>query len=669
MSAPSQDAPLPSSTQAANAEDSLVRSVAIASLFTKDGDTYKCVVGTCSAHVACFDGRGCPGRLQHLKNHHADAYKNLPGKRAYKRARVEDSKNDAAKDPAVETGASQRKQATIETGTSPSGLASHKKHRGEATCVTVDMLIDFVCRTGLPFRICEDPFIRTALGSVAVGRKALPALLEKRAHSICKQFGELRLPIAIAIDGGTNQGTKTQNIVVITAATARLVGASRLESFTTANQVESLDTTIQQHFAGSPIVGFVSDNEQATTNCCYEVAAKYGGLVTTCACHCLNLIVKKVIMSWQDCNDAKAIVDACRVAAAADKALPSIPNEIDTRWNCGYFAAEIVVNKWAEFVARGVATKEDTAKVTAYVERLRPFLLSSRKCERDAANLWTAVGEYCDVLFGADGSIVVDTDFTATFRRNIANDALLSAIALHPDTQIDALSLAARLAMFYTLREQVKQAARAWKKPLPEDADVCNEVRRLLNGHLQAAFRLRVASPLSVDQYWAGLKEEMPNLWLLFTTIGLVPASSASVERSFSDLSFTVTALRTRMSEESIQNQLVVRSFLEAEAEQHVGWDHPKRIDTQKLVPFANEMCSAHCALRAKTLEVNDKVTVFYTTKNNGNKEVGYRAVLLQKEGSLWACRWVGAKEQGTFFDPSIDLWAYTNDLKIFEAA
>ena len=54
-------------------------------------------------------------------------------------------------------------------------------------------------------------------------------------------------------------------------------------------------------------------------------------------------------------------------------------------------------------------------------------------------------------------------------------------------------------------------------------------------------------------QFWHSYKHEMPNLSKLALTALCVPASSASVERSFSQLKRVYTATRTSLTEENLE--------------------------------------------------------------------------------------------------------------------
>jgi hypothetical protein len=70
----------------------------------------------------------------------------------------------------------------------------------------------------------------------------------------------------------------------------------------------------------------------------------------------------------------------------------------------------------------------------------------------------------------------------------------------------------------------------------------------------------RVDKDTNVLQYWLGRKSSNPVLFQLSQIVLSVPATQVSVERLFSSLKFILSSQRSQMSEELLNNVLIIRA-------------------------------------------------------------------------------------------------------------
>ncbi|XP_065323660.1 uncharacterized protein LOC135930799 [Gordionus sp. m RMFG-2023] len=70
----------------------------------------------------------------------------------------------------------------------------------------------------------------------------------------------------------------------------------------------------------------------------------------------------------------------------------------------------------------------------------------------------------------------------------------------------------------------------------------------------------RLEKDTNLLNYWENVKNSMPELYKLAITVLAVPATQVSVERAFSSLKFILSAQRTKLNPEILENILVIRS-------------------------------------------------------------------------------------------------------------
>ncbi|CAK9300116.1 unnamed protein product [Gordionus sp. m RMFG-2023] len=70
----------------------------------------------------------------------------------------------------------------------------------------------------------------------------------------------------------------------------------------------------------------------------------------------------------------------------------------------------------------------------------------------------------------------------------------------------------------------------------------------------------RLEKDTNLLNYWENVKNSMPELYKLAITVLAVRATQVSVERAFSSLKFILSAQRTKLNPEILENILVIRS-------------------------------------------------------------------------------------------------------------
>lgn len=70
----------------------------------------------------------------------------------------------------------------------------------------------------------------------------------------------------------------------------------------------------------------------------------------------------------------------------------------------------------------------------------------------------------------------------------------------------------------------------------------------------------RNTSNVSPLGYWDEQKLQMPSLYYLSQAIFAIPPTQTSVERSFSSLPIVLTSHRTRLSDDCLQNILLIKN-------------------------------------------------------------------------------------------------------------
>ena len=138
----------------------------------------------------------------------------------------------------------------------------------------------------------------------------------------------------------------TLDICVTTDCKSIPVAACRARSFT-ADQIEVFLCNAAEPIvkSGSRVLGFIGDNAANLQCAIGRCAEKYCSFSLSCACHCLQLLLKDIVVPNSNIvKKALSLCDAARAAAAGKDGLPSVPVFIDSRWTPWYKAMRLIVD-------------------------------------------------------------------------------------------------------------------------------------------------------------------------------------------------------------------------------------------------------------------------------------------------------------------------------------
>lgn len=183
-----------------------------------DTTTYKCLVEGCGATVK-DPTTGVPNLIAHLKVKHPAIFNALPEKETYK------------------------KRPREEPATQPS-----------MTIADADAEIaELFARRLWAFSDIEDDFFKT---KTSLTRKTLPLKIAELAKQHLTQFGEAcqNLPMTVMIDSGTNEQTRTLNVVVVCQGRSRVVAAARRVLNNDLRLLHEIYTRLVEHHSSSAAV-------------------------------------------------------------------------------------------------------------------------------------------------------------------------------------------------------------------------------------------------------------------------------------------------------------------------------------------------------------------------------------------------------------------------------
>ena len=367
------------------------------------------------------------------------------------------------------------------------------------------------------------------------------------------------------------------------------------------------------------------------------LATEFSAVHCSCACHSINLLARRVLYEEGPVAEGNVLMRKVRAAA------PSCPAEVDTRFVSAYNGYEWAVKNRANLISEGVLSHEEFAKVAAAEELLAPFNFASRALEKDTATVFDIVcqcGKLFPTLDPAKNRIVHEI-----LERDFFCDALVAAAALHP--MIVPSNLAPP--MLRMIETCLTNLFGHVTNGLPRQ--IRTEVARILDGASQPA-AVRKPNPTYNDAWGTG---DTPLTCELCALPMVLPASSASVERSFAVLGRAVNPQRTSISQQSLKSQVVAHSMLTKQI-------HKCTLAT--TIPLVSEalavldsMFPCFVASEAARLKAGDTVAVWLNVKQNGKNLEKFKAKLLQSEGDEWRVRWHGNPSSGQTFAPLVDIW------------
>lgn len=550
-----------------------------------------------------------PRLISHLEKKHPDIV--LPAKIVY---------NRALKEKQVE-----------EPATQPS-----KRPREDSVD---DRVARLFARKLYPFSDVEDVFYKE-LGST-LNRKNIAdkmAAIAMVERSLFLKSCE-KAHCAFAIDSGTNAGTRTLNVCVLSKGRSRLLEAIRIPVQSSAAIADCVGLAVKPFAdAGCPVL-FVSDNAMNVRVACMMLAETFHGICAGCACHATDKIFRKILLETKDVKEALAIVQGIPSTVSF-----RIPRDVETRWIGCYDALAAVAAHKLELVFEDnhltVSAYEKVVKAKAI---LTPAFAASCLLEKDTSNIFVAAQMY--------GTVFVDMSFAQTFvelfSRNAYSVALVAACGLSPNLLPDTLIKPLRMMICDCVGTLLRQMGLF--APCVE-----NELLVLMSGGPHRTFRASNSSPL---HFWAA--GETPTLHELFIALRNLPASSACVERSFSKHARLHTDARTTLAEESVSAQLSLNSFItQSTLITEMSDEYPTHVVCERVLEWCFPEWTGE---RAERLKEGDTVLVWFDVQG---KLTAYKAKLLTMDvANVWTVRWTKDATSNQTFNSRTDYWLWIEEM------
>ena len=595
MSSGSQTQPQSSSSGEKLLLDKAARVKAVTAHFTQDGDKFKCTIGSCNAAVACQVGRGAPGRERHLAKHHAEQFKALPAK--FVRCVL---------------------------------AAKAKRNRDDETIL-------WLCRRAHAFTELDDEFIRS---QCSVTRKNF---LE-RASPLAAHFlddmlaSSARKIVTLAVDGGTNAETATQNLCANIGGVSWFLEAARLENSTAECIKERLVLWAEKFkIAGAIVAGSIADNA-ANMQCALELANF--PIRASCACHTVQLFVRTFCIN----EEIVHMIDKCR--SIKEEECPTIPCVIDSRWNSTFMAIDVIVKNWAIFLAYNGLSREESEKLKEAHARLLPHYNDTLRCEGDGKNLFAALAAFVNFR-----PYDQDAGFMEKWERNVSKPWVMVAALLLPQLIPETIEPFIQARARSVLLDFAKTII-----PDADEEDLLRDCDALLDGSMQRVWRQRRSA--TVEDFWNSLPTGFSDIALI---IAAVPASSSNVERSFSQHARVHTVHRKSLGENSVN--VVMQIAMGQNAALQAGGFSPTSRDAfqhSTLEWLLGKECLSKTLQEARELKPHDRVVVFLianTSTVTRQKKKPYACKLLKKVGGEWDVVWDGDKASKQTFAPHLDEW------------
>ena len=631
-------------------EAAQTRTAAVKELFSTDvdktvGETtyYRCLIDGCKSRLVGCKGGGAPGRNSHLKTHHPEEFAKLPAKRTY--TVPQKRERDVV---GVANGNAAPADAPATQGHDP----QPKVHK-DVCCHNIRATVELFARKFLPASYVEDPFFKSS----NLTRKSLPIQTKMVAEELMATFVSSIGSdfISICADSGTNADERTLNLTVVHRCVARTIAAMRVptqDAVGIENAVTSVIERLQKINPSLRVASFVTDNAANMRKATSQLAKRHKTLNGYCACHGINQMVRHCLYDMVVVNAAR---EHCNVVRCAELQGVHVPQEIDTRWVCAFAAMdEVVTEKNYHIInSKKILSEAALEEVVEAHRLLAPFFYATKKCEKDSASIFDVATEFSE-CFATAADL---PDFHATFERNCYCPSLVLACFASPFLSADGLAPPIKAMVSGMFKNAVADL-----DPDCEGRPVLRELEYIFTGTLQRQHRIvSDAERPSIEAFWAGGRT--PYMQQLVKRLLAFPASSASVERSFSAHSRCHTTGRKSLGEETVEQQLVLHSLLLTA--NSTGFRPSAAGVTQQTADRIFEWCWAVWqAPLADQLREGDLVNVWYRTvpvamdpRSAIPREVAYKCKLEKREGALWKVRWFSDVSSKERFNPALDCW------------
>lgn len=636
--------------------------------------TFTCLIPGCGVAVRCREGCGATGRIEHLRRYHVAVYDALPA--ATHRTTLAQRASAAAAvavgggDGVDLTPLAQRTLQTPQTVSQPvfpspavAVVVEDNPPRKRARADTVaaaaaaaaaptgatptfqqlrSMSLNFLARHALPNTCADDRLFESlGLSSRTIGDDYRRAVAERRGH-FATNFSHL--PASIAIDSGTNEGEQTLNICIGVCGMSRLLAAPRPADFEAPTLSLCVEKALERSARSFTVRAFISDGAQNMRNACETLAESHRALVGHCGCHAIDRIVRGVCLTWE-------VVDRARTVAAKARQLVGtrIPVEIDTRWGATFLAIEKLQHLSQELLYQHKLTDAEAHAAPPAIAVLKPLFLATRQLEKDDSTIFDVV-EAFGTTFAGD--IENDSAFPEKFERNCFGKALVAACAFVPS--LLPASLAEPLQQL--MRLCLLSCARRVHRGDLEHA-LATELRMWQRGDLQAVFSDPSAPRRALEDCWPR-SPAAPLLGALFGFVASVPASSASVERSFSLHARVHTPQRHSLSAATVEAQVALGTFLNnATTPTLQPLTVPSTTAAYNVVRWS---LLALMRRRAPKLTPGAEIVVYFLLPSRRLQHYSGKLLAQLPGERVWSVRWSGRGDQE--FRALVDPWFYQSE-------
>lgn len=576
--------------------------------------------------------KGCPGRASHIERMHKTENSRLPKKRARKcKGEGEDS---AAGDVAL----------------------------------TADDVVCWMARRLHPHEELSDPFVSAICKKVGVTTKNILKLSEDvlakyEAAHVQQTLGQY---YTVSLDGGTNAGKRTMNFAHNSEGVERSIGAVRLPRMTADLICIEVDRLIEP-YSRSILAGIVADNTTNVQAVVERVAKAHNCFDVGCFCHIFQLQVKTIIVyvpTVQACIDIYVRLRDRKCDDA--EGILSLPNQIDSRWNWIFQAAENIAKDWCHYVANDHMTKEEVVTVKTALSILTPYAIATREVEVAGANIFDAVQQFAKVaqftvesIFGIFGEdrLQHQDKFNQIFGQHVYRDAFVCACALFPSLVIESLWPDTVCMLREALMRGIMHTTAT------SEASAKSQVDLWMAGEAQHHHRNTVLRRMTVVDFMGEC--QLPAVRELFTILRHVDCHSASVERQFSIHGRVCGKLRGKLGETAVEVQLKLHSFLKAEHKKPYEREVPD-LDHGTLAPLLDLATRTYRSVQAEKLQPGMRVKVYYVSETNSVRtrrsfkplEYECRLIDYNDDELSWHVAWKNDRSTEAFI-PIEDSWTF----------
>ena len=546
-------------------------------------------------------GSGATAWQYHLKHKHPAIWRDIDAQTRQTSASTVSVALSIA-DEAVSSPPPAKKQRREDPASSGSAASSIRDHFGASADppTLLPLLARALIMGGVAYRFVESACFREFLTSMK-WRGVLPSR-EAIKNSMVAQSVELRAqlvsllqsrpePVSIALDGWTNvQHNKVTNIVLLAGGRPYywVSIVNEMESNTAEWMFEKLlpilvDVLINVHKLR--VVAVAADNEAVNGALIRRLRRELPFLVhTPCAAHTIQLVVKNIldaaafstlveqlhdVLRYFDAKEHRNALKQLQLLRNAKPLCLRKPN--DTRWSSTLMAIERLLEMQKEveccFDVPSIPNKREFfVQLKELREFLAPFRTATDIIQQDSATL-----------------LDVYQQFIVLWQHTRQKDARWAAVSLlqrwNQHVNISATSACALLS-FATLPESLSQ-----QKALDfivefgvayltyYEENVPDGLEGLLLLQL-SDFIGRTGAFASLESKWQLIRStkqhnvDARTVWRLFTSNALahvaiallsIPASEASVERTFSLQAAVHNKQRNRMLESTVENEMFLR--------------------------------------------------------------------------------------------------------------